>query len=70
MTVRTLISELLDKCQNLDSKVELGISVKTDVVSKYLELSKDKVWCLDEFLEIDEVDYTGDRIWIRAEELS
>lgn len=69
MTVRTLISELLDKCQNLDSKVELYVSAKTDVVSEYLESSKDEVWCLDEFLEINEVDYNGDCILIKAEEL-
>lgn len=67
MTVRDLIQELLE--YNLDDAVEIYVCAKTDVVKEYVKSAEDSEWCLDEILQIDEVEDRGGIIWLKAEEI-
>lgn len=71
MTVKDLITELMEKCNSLEDDVELYVCAKTDVIEDYLKSAEDGQWCLDEILQIYDIeDRGGHIIWLRAEEIS
>ena len=70
MTVRDLIARLMETCNSLEDDVELYVCAKTDVIADYMKSSEGEVWCLDEILQIDEIEDRGGRIWLKAEEIS
>lgn len=69
MSVRELIQTLLDDCNSLDDDVEIYVSAKTETIKEYIKLSEDCEWCLDEILQIDEIEDRGGHIWLKAEEI-
>lgn len=69
MTVRELIQELLDNCNSLDDDVEIFVSAKTETMKEFIEKSENYEWCLDEILQIDEIEDRGGHIWLKAEEI-
>ncbi len=69
MSVRELIQTLLDDCNSLDDDVKIYVSAKTETIKEYIKLSEDYEWCLDEILQIDEIEDRGGHIWLKAEEI-
>lgn len=69
MTIRELITKLMDEDFNLDDHVEIYVCSKTDVIKEYVEQAGGDTWCLDEILEIDEIEDRGGHIWLKAEEI-
>lgn len=68
MKVRELIIELLENA-NLDDMVEIYVCSKTETVKEYVEAAENSEWCLDEILQIDEIEDRGGIIWLKAEEI-
>ena len=68
MTVKDLITELMENCNSLEDDVELYVCAKTDVIEDYLKSSESE-WCLDEILRIDGIEDRGGHIWLKAEEI-
>lgn len=69
MTVRELIQELLDNCNSLDDDVEIFVSAKTETMKEFIKNTENYEWCLDEILQIDEIEDRGGHIWLKAEEI-
>lgn len=69
MTVKDLITELMENCNSLEDDVELYVCAKTDAIEDYLKAAEGGTWCLDEILCIDEVEDRGGHIWLKAEEI-
>lgn len=67
MKVRELIQELCE--YNLDDEVEIYVCAKTDTIRDFVEKAEDSKWCLDEILQIDEIDDRGGILWLKAEEI-
>lgn len=70
MKVRDLIADLINLA-NLDDDVEIYVCSKTDAVKEFLVSANESnnEWCLDEILQIDEVEDRGGHIWLKAEEI-
>lgn len=69
MTVRELINNLMDSCQSLDDNVEIYVFAKTETMKEFMAQAKYCEWCLDEILQIDELEDRGGHIWLKAEEI-
>lgn len=69
MTARELINALLSECQSLDDDVEIYVCAKTKTMEEFMEQAKCSEWCLDEILQIDELEDRGGHIWLKAEEI-
>ena len=68
MKVRDLIAALMENA-NLDDTVEIYVCAKTDTIMEYVRQAENATWCLDEILQIDELEDRGGIIWIKAEEI-
>ena len=71
MRVRDFIVALCDDDISMDDDIKIYVSSKTDAIKEYLKDAKkdDCEWCLDEILQIDEIENRGGHIWLRAEEI-
>lgn len=69
MTVKDLITELIENCNSVEDDVEIYVYAKTDVIEDYLKSAEGGQWCLDEILQIDEIEDRGGHIWLKAEEI-
>ena len=69
MTIRDLIAQLMENCNSLDDDVEIYVCAKTETIDEYMKSSGGSVWCLDEILQIDEIEDRGGHLWLKAEEI-
>ena len=69
MTIRDLIAQLMENCNSLDDDVEIYVCAKTETINEYMKSSDGSVWCLDEILQIDEIEDRGGHLWLKAEEI-
>lgn len=69
MRVRELIQTLLDECNSLDDDVKINVFAKTETMKEFMKQAENCEWCLDEILQIDEIEDRGGHIWLKAEEV-